>query len=82
MPPCQLFVWNGDAGSPSLFDRFGLAMLRQPKRTCVGFSTSFALTTTFSPYRLDTYRLFSSDEPAIKTRGLLARSNRQPRFEL
>src|SRR5262249_50647848 len=49
VPPFQSLVRNGDAGRPSLLHRFGLAVLRQPKRTCVGFSTSFDVTMTFSP---------------------------------
>ena len=32
VPPCQLSVWNGEAGKPSLLTRFGFATLRQPKR--------------------------------------------------
>jgi hypothetical protein len=33
VPPCQSLVWNGEAGRPSLFMRFGLALASQPKRT-------------------------------------------------
>ena len=49
VPPCQLLVWNGEAGRPSLLTRFGLATFRQPKRTWVGAATPLASTTTVSP---------------------------------
>ena len=49
VPPCQLLVWNGEAGRPSLLTRFGFATFRQPKRAWVGAATSLAWTTTVSP---------------------------------
>ena len=49
VPPCQLLVWKGEAGKPSLLTRFGHASFRQPNRTWVGTAISLACTTTVSP---------------------------------
>src|SRR5437868_5069050 len=51
VPPCQLLVWKGAAGSPAWLMRLGLAALCQPKRTCVGADTPAADTTTVTPSR-------------------------------
>ena len=75
-----LFVWNGDAGRPSLFIRLGLAMLRQPKRTCVGVATLDAWTTTFSPSMVASAGTYLPSSPAISNSlsGLPSREARPP----
>ena len=36
MPPVQLLVWKGEAGSPALLMRLGLALRCRPNWTCLG----------------------------------------------
>ena len=45
----QVSVRNGEAGSPTLFPRFGSASSCHPNRTATGFATPGLVTTTVSP---------------------------------